>query len=216
MSEDHGSRPTASSPIHEKTTGQRKNAGRRFWRSQDGAAAIEFAILAIPYFMIVFAIIETFVAYTAEQVIGNATDTMARQLRTGQITYGLGRSTDKNKAQFRQLFCNEISVMISCSAAELATPTQLHLDVRSFSTFAQIPKTIPRKSTGTYADLDDTSFGYSPGGPTSINIVRAYYRWKIITDLIRPYITNIRPADGALPTDFLIVATAAFQNEDYP
>lgn len=210
MCEDHGSRPTipASTP--------RKNIRRRFWRSQDGAAAIEFAILAIPYFMIIFAIIETFIAYTAEQMIGNATDELARQLRTGQITAGLGRSTDKTKEEFRQLFCNEISVMISCSSAELTTPTQLYLDVRSFSTFALIPKTIPRKSTAAYADLDPTSFGYSPGGPGSINMVRAYYRWKIITDLIRPYITNIRPADGSLPTDFLIVATAAVQNEDYP
>lgn len=210
MSEDHRSRPTDLTPV------ARKGARRRFWRSQDGAAAIEFAILAIPYFMIVFAIIETFVAYTAEQVIGNATDTLARQMRTGQITAGLNRGTDKTKEQFRKLFCDEISIMISCSSAEITTPTQLYLDVRSFSTFAQIPTSIPRKSTGTYADLDPTSFGYSPGGPKSINIVRAYYRWKIITDLVRPYITNIRPADGSLPTDFLIVATAAFQNEDYP
>lgn len=210
MCEDHGSRPSHAAPS------PRNNFRRRFWRSQDGAAAIEFAILAIPYFMIIFAIIETFVAYTAEQVIGNATDELARQLRTGQITAGLGRSTDKTKDEFRQLFCNEISVMISCSSAELKTPTQLYLDVRSFSTFALIPKTIPRKSTATYADLDPTSFGYSPGGSGSINMVRAYYRWKIITDLIRPYITNIRPADGSLPTDFLIVATAAVQNEDYP
>ncbi|WP_137134899.1 TadE/TadG family type IV pilus assembly protein [Rhizobium sp. FKY42] len=210
MCEDHGSRPPIPAPA------PRQSPRRRFWRSQDGAAAIEFAILAIPYFMIVFAIIETFVAYTAEQVIGNATDTLARQLRTGQITAGLGRATDRNQAQFRQLFCNEISIMISCSATEIATPTQLYLDVRSFATFALVPTAIPRKSSSTYADLDPTSFGYSPGGPKSINIVRAYYRWQIITDLIRPYITNIRPADGSLPTDFLIVATAAFQNEDYP
>lgn len=190
--------------------------GRRFWPSQDGAAAIEFAILAIPYFMIVFAIIETFVAYTAEQVISAATDTLSRQLRTGQITADSSRSTYKSQQQFRQLFCNEISYLISCSATEVATPTQLYLDVRSFSTFASIPTTIPRTSTSTYADLDPSSFGYSPGGPKSINMMRAYYRWKVITDLVRPYITNIRPSDGSLPTDFLIVATTAFQNEDYP
>ncbi|MCY1665134.1 TadE/TadG family type IV pilus assembly protein [Rhizobium sp. SL86] len=193
-----------------------KAAWRRIWPSRDGAAAIEFAILAIPYFMIVFAIIETFVAFTAEQLVSNAVETLSRQLRTGQITTGLGRSTDKTQTEFRKLFCDEIAILIQCSAEEIATPDKLYLDVRTFSTFANIPTTIPRKSSDTYADIDTTSFGYSPGGAKSINMVRAYYRWQIITDLVRPYITNIRPTDGSVPNYFLIVATSAFQNEDYP
>ncbi|MGN7294494.1 TadE/TadG family type IV pilus assembly protein [Rhizobium sp. SAFR-030] len=194
----------------------RHAAWRRIWRSPDGAAAIEFAILAIPYFMIIFAIIETFVAFTAEQLVSNAVETLSRQLRTGQITYALGRTTDKTEPQFRKIFCDEVSILIRCSEQELTTPKLLYLDVRSFATFAQIPTTIPRMSTDTYADLNPASFKYAPGGPKTINMVRAYYRWQIITDLVRPYITNIRPNNGSLPSDFLIVGTAAFQNEDYP
>src|SRR6195952_5978995 len=101
----------------------------RLLRSKDGATAIEFAMLAIPYFMIIFAIIETFVAFTAEQLVTNAVDVMARQLRTGQITYNMGRTTDMTQAQFRQAFCNEISIMIGCSASEITTPAKLYLDV---------------------------------------------------------------------------------------
>jgi Flp pilus assembly protein TadG len=187
-----------------------------FWRAEDGAAAIEFAILAIPYFLIVFAIIETFVAFTAEQLVSNAVETVSRDLRTGRITYGLNRTTDKDETAFRTRFCDEVSILIHCSPAEIATPSQLYLDVRSFSSFAAIPKTIPRVSSAAYADLDPTSFAYRPGGPKSINMVRAYYRWQVITDLVRPYITTIRPSDGSLPRDFLIIATSAFQNEDYP
>ncbi len=52
--------------------------------------------------------------------------------------------------------------------------------------------------------------------PKTINMMRAYYRWEIITDLVRPYITTIRPSDGSMPSQYLIVATAAFQNEQYP
>lgn len=190
---------------------------RRLAGSKDGATAIEFALLAIPYFIIIFAIIETFVAFTAEQLIANATDTMARKLRTGQITYNLSRPlTDMTVTQFRQAFCNEISIMIGCSASEVATPAKLYLDVETYSTFGAIPTTIPRVSTAAYADLDPSGFKFQPGGPSSINMVRAYYRWKITTDIVRPYITTIRPANGSMPTDFLIVATAAFQNEKYP
>jgi len=191
---------------------------RQVARSRDGATAIEFALLAVPYFFIIFAILETFVAYTAEQLVVNATDTLSRKLRTGQITYNMSRSsTDMDKQAFRQAFCNEISIVIKCSATEAATPSKLYLDVETFSSFSDIPTTIPRVSTAAYADIDATAVSkFTPGGPRSINMMRAYYRWHIITDIVRPYITTIRPADGSIPTDFLIVATTAFQNENYP
>lgn len=190
---------------------------RKLARSRDGAAAIEFAILSIPYFMIVFAIIETFIAFTAEQLVTNAVNTMGRQLRTGAITYNLGRSaTDMDRTAFRTAFCEEVSILISCSAEEIATPSKLYIDARTFASFAAIPTTIPRMSTAAHADINPATFAFTPGGPTSINMLRAYYRWQVITDLIRPYITNIRPADGSMPSDFLIVATTAFKNENYP
>ncbi len=180
---------------------------REFVRSRDGTAAIEFALLAIPYFLIVFAIIETFVAFTAEQVVSNAVDTLARQIRTGQIT-----AANTTSQQFRQAFCNEIAVLITCSSTEVQTPANLYLDVESYSSFASMPTTIPLNS---YSDLSTTGFTFTPGGAKSLNMVRAYYRWQIITDLLRPYLTNVHPTNGSASV-YLIVATAAFQNENYP
>ena len=185
---------------------------KRFRRSRDGAAAIEFAILSIPYFMIIFAILETFVAFTAEQVVTSAVDKLGRQIRTGNITYGQGRSTDKDSPSFRQLFCDEISFMMRCDAAEVATPNRLYLDVRSFSTFAAIPKTVTI-SSGT---LDITGFAFTPGGASTINMVRAYYYWPVTVDLLRSYIGNINRPGQTGKADFLIVQTTAFQNEAYP
>jgi len=180
-----------------------------FSRSRDGAAAIEFALLAIPYFMVVFAIIETFVAFAGEQLVSNAVDTMSRKMRTGQIT-----PANTNATAFRTAFCNEIAILITCSSTEVATPSKLFIDVQNFITFAAVPTTIPRTSTSTYADIKTSDFKYLPGGSGTINMVRAYYRWQIITDLIRPYISSVRPADGS-SSYFLIVATTAFQNEQY-
>jgi Flp pilus assembly protein TadG len=180
----------------------------RMFRSRDGAAAIEFAMLAIPYFMIVFAILETFIAYTGEQLVANAVDTMARKLRTGSIT-----AANTDRTAFRRTFCNEVSIMIKCSEEEIATPDKLLLDVRSFPSFADIPGDIPLDSS---QDLDTTSVNnYTPGAQKTINMVRAYYRWDVVTDLLRPYITNVRPSGGR-PNYFLIVETATFRNEDYP
>lgn len=189
---------------------------RRMARSEDGAAAIEFAILAIPYFMIIFAIIETFIAFSAEQLLSNAVNEMSRKLRTGQITFGLNRSTDMKEAEFRTAFCSEIAILMKCDASEITTPKKLYIDVRNFTAFSNIPTTIPRKSNDTFADLDTSSFKFAPGGSGSINMMRVFYRWQITADLVRPYITTIRPANGSMPTDFLIVGTTAFQNEDFP
>ncbi len=179
-------------------------------RSRDGSAAIEFALLAIPYFLVIFAIIETFIAFAGEELVSSAVDTLSRKIRTGQITLA---NTDRTA--FRTALCNEISILIKCSTTEAATPDKLYVDVQKFSTFAAIPTTIPRVSTAAYADLKTSGFQYAPGGAGTINMVRAYYRWQIITDLIRPYISSVRPTDGS-SSYFLIVATTAFQNEQYP
>lgn len=198
----------ASLPTH-----GRRARWRAFARSRDGSAAIEFAMLAIPYFMVIFAIIETFVAFAAEQLVSNGVDTMGRQMRTGQITFNLGRTTDmKDQKAFRQAFCNEVSILIQCSAAEIATPDKLWLDVRTFPKFSDIPATVPMNATG----LDTSALKYQPGGSGTINMVRAYYKWQVITDLVRPYITPYKTSTGVSLNEYLIVATAAFQNEQYP
>jgi Flp pilus assembly protein TadG len=187
----------------------------RLNRSRDGSAAIEFGLLAFPFFLLIFATIEAFIAFAGEQLLENAVDTMGRQIRTGQITFGMGRPSDLTEGQFRTKFCGEISLMIKCAAKEDPNDKKLYLDVREFANFSDIPTYIPKVGNELYSDLDDTGFAYDPGGPLTINIVRAYYRWEVMTDLVRPYITNIRK-DGEMPRDYLMVATAAFRNENYP
>lgn len=188
-----------------------KGLFRRFLARRDGATAIEFTLLSLPFFMIVFASLETFVAFSAEQVLASANDTMARKIRTGEITFNLGKTTDMSQAQFRKAFCDEIAILMPCSPTELATPDKLFIDVRSFPKFTDIPKAIPL----TGASLDTAAFKFSPGGKKSINIIRAYYRWDIVTDLVRPYVSNIKTAGGS-QQNYLMVATAVVQNEDYP
>ncbi|MDP9592185.1 UNVERIFIED_ORG: Flp pilus assembly protein TadG [Shinella zoogloeoides] len=177
---------------------------KRFYRRRDGATAIEFAILAIPFFVMIFASLETFVAFTGEQLLANATENMARKIRTGQI------KSDYSVSDFRKEFCEEISILMPCSAKEIDTPDKLLIDVRSFDKFTDIPQAVPLVDS----DLDTKSFKFAPGGKKSINIVRAYYRWDVITDLVRPLLSNVKSANGS--QNYLMIATAVVQNEDYP
>jgi Flp pilus assembly protein TadG len=179
------------------------------FRSQEGSAAIEFALLAIPFFMIIFAIFETFFALIGEQVISDATDTMARRLRTGEISKNI------TQEEFRKQFCAEASVIITCSADEISKPQKLYIDLRSFAKFADIPTSVPLVTHGSGRDIDVSKLGFAPGGAGTINMLRVYYRWPVITDLVRPFLTNITPADGTMPRHFLIVSTDAFMSEAY-
>ncbi|MBZ7923840.1 pilus assembly protein [Ensifer adhaerens] len=191
---------------------RRKGLLRRFIRNRKGTTSIEFAILALPFFLVIFASLETFAAFYGDQLLANATETMARKVRTGQITFQRGKATDMTQAQFRQAFCNEISILMKCSATEAVQPSQFYLDVRAVTDLSKFPVNIPRKAGST--DIDTTGFKFAPGGPGSFNVVRAYYRWSVITDLVRPFVTNLRPAGASMPKDYLMVATATFRNEN--
>lgn len=190
---------------HDATIRRRPMKGLfgRLLARRDGATAIEFAILAIPFFTIVFASVETFVAFTGEQVLANATETMARKIRTGQI------NSDWKVADYRKEFCEEIKILMPCSPSEIATPNKLFLDVRHFDDYASIPDPVPL----TDGDLNTADLKFAPGGKKSINIVRAYYRWDIVTDLVRPLLSSVKSKDGR--QNYLMVATAVVQNEDY-
>lgn len=190
----------------------------RLFKSREGATAIEFAMLAIPFLMIVFATFETFLAFTGEQLVSNAADTMARRIRTGQITFSMGRTTDMTEAQFRQEFCNQISLMITCSTTEATVPKKLYIDLEQVTNFSDVPVTVPLIVTngGKGRDIDTSKIKFNPGGAGKINMLRVYYRWPITTDLVRPYISNIQPEGASSGSQFLIVATTAFLNEDYP
>ena len=61
---------------------------RRFSHDREGSTAIEFTMLAIPFSMLVFAILESCISFAAQEVMANATDDVARQLRTGQLPSG--------------------------------------------------------------------------------------------------------------------------------
>ena len=88
---------------------KKRNRGllRRLLKDRSGTSAIEFALLALPFMMVIFASLETFMAFTAEQLLANATETMARKVRTGEIT------STTTREEFRRAFCTEISVIMT-------------------------------------------------------------------------------------------------------
>ena len=59
---------------------------RTFRRSDSGSAAVEFSLVAVPFFALLFAIIETGIVFFAGQVLENGVQDSGRLIYTNQIT----------------------------------------------------------------------------------------------------------------------------------
>src|SRR5216684_501290 len=62
-------------------------AVRRFVRRKDGSVAVEFAMVAAPFFALLFAIMETAIVFFAGQALETAVGDSARLIMTGQANF---------------------------------------------------------------------------------------------------------------------------------
>jgi Flp pilus assembly protein TadG len=134
----------------------------------------------------VFGIIETTLALFASMTLENGMKTVARLIRTGQV-----QGQNLSQAQFRQVLCNQIDIVLSCD------PARLFIDVRSFANFANsaFPQLIDAQG-----NLDANLNSYQIGASSqnvgnSIVLVRAFYTWPMFTPLLGQFYAKIGSAD---------------------
>ncbi len=160
-----------------------------------GATAIEFAILALPFLLLSFAVLETTVSFTAEQVMSNATDRLSREIRIGNIDPAV---TDETA--FRAMICDRLEIFVPDDCPHL------HFDLQSYSSFAAVPTSIPFSAPGV---VDTSGFRYAPGGSGTINNLRIIYKWPVMTNLMKSRIAGLE--DGRV----LLYTTTTWQNEPF-
>ena len=166
---------------------------RRFARAKDGTTAVEFALIAAPFFMLLAAIFETSAIYFASSTLENAVSDASRQIRTGQAQFA-----NMTAAQFRQLICNGIDAMLKCD-------TSLAVDVRSFNDFQQV--SFPNEINPDGTLKNDQQF--TPGGAGDVVVVRVFYQWPIITPWVGGGLSNMT---GNVR---LIESVTTFRNEPF-
>lgn len=164
-------------------------AMRRLARRQDGAAAVEFAMVAAPFLLLVFAIMETALVFFASQALETAVADSARLIMTGQA-----QSQGFNQDKFKEAVCARVFGLFDCQ-------TGIRVDVKTYSNFSSINLNPPLDANGNL--LNDQT--YQPGGPRDIVVVRLFYQWPIYVSFLQNMAGNKR----------LLVATSAFRNEPY-
>jgi Flp pilus assembly protein TadG len=170
-------------------------------RDAKGSVAIEFALIAPIFFLLLFGIIETTLSWFATMMLENAMKDTARLIRTGQA-----QNSNMTQQQFRAALCNEVSIILSCDE------TRLYIDVRSFSNFSSAAFPAPIEDDGTLnPDLDSYNLGGSTQatGVNTIVLARAFYRWTMFTPLIGQFFANLPNNER------LLSASVAFRNEPF-
>ncbi|MCT8990013.1 pilus assembly protein [Chelativorans sp. SCAU2101] len=162
----------------------------RFARERRGVAAIEFAILAFPFFLLIFAILECCIAFVAQELMSNAVDDVARLLRTGQL-----KPDDIDREEMRDALCDRMGVLFPGGCPEM------QIDLRSFTTIDSASRVFD-------SGVVPAEYRFDPGPASSANVLRVFYPWPVITDILRERISS---PDGK----WLLFATATWQNEPF-
>ena len=175
-----------------------RNRLRGFRNDSDGATAIEFAIVAVPFFMFAFGIMGLGLHFFTSNALEHGVETVSRQVRTGQAQNG-----DMNLQSFKDAVCAETAGYINCD--------DLNVHVQSGTTWADITPT-PCLSGGSLAASagsgTDLISDYS-GGASQVVLITACYEWKLAQSL--PYLMLGDLGNGSA----LIQAASTFRTEPF-
>lgn len=168
---------------------------RRLRKDEDGATAIEFAMVVGPFLMMLFGIIAVGLFYFTTFTLENAVEQAARVVRTGQF-----QQAGKTAEEFKTKVCEYVPSHIDCVA-------KVFVNVKSFASSAAIgPEDIPA-CLDNDGNLKNTA-DYNPGGASVIVLVWACYEWDMAKF---PWINLGNMANGSR----LIQATTTFRTEPY-
>jgi hypothetical protein len=176
--------------------------GRPGWlRDEQGATALEFAIVGLPFFLFVLGIMGLGLYFFATTSLEYGAEAAARKIRTGEAN-----NDDMTVQQFRQLVCDEAGSSINCG--------KLSIIVQHASSWSGITpqscidaKSGMAGSTGSSGELISK---YS-GEASDVVLVTLCYQWDLANDF--SFLGLGSGSDGSGPA--ILQAAAAFKSEPY-
>jgi Flp pilus assembly protein TadG len=166
----------------------------RFRRQRGGAVAVEFALIAVPFFLIVMATVQTAVVYMAQQELETVTEQASRYILTNQ-------ATGDTQAQFATTVCSQVSALFNCN--------NIMINVQNYGTgtsFSSATTTAPTLTFNAAGQVTNT-WVFSPGTNGDIVVVQVMYQWPIF---LKPFSFNLSNLSNG---NRLLMATAVFRNE---
>jgi Flp pilus assembly protein TadG len=184
----------------ENTAGKRRrNRFGAFIKDRKGATAVEFALIATPFFALIAALIQTFLLFFAQSQLESAVRQSSRQILTGQVqSHDASLTQTQAAAAFHQTVCNNGAILFTCAG--------VMVDVQAASQWSGANAGMPTLTYDSNGNVTN-AWQFNPGNAGDIVVVRVMYLWPVFFGPIAFNMAN--QANGSR----LIMASAAFQNE---
>lgn len=167
----------------------------RWFKRKEGTTAVEFALVGIPFVLMIVGTLEMSLMFTAQALLHESTFTASRLIRTGQIQTG---AVAGNEEAFRQAVCDFAALMIPCD--------RIQFQVQQVASFGDAGD-LPPAEFDEDGNLQDQDF--DPGGVSEIVMIRVVYNYPVITPLMQPILSNNGGSTRSM------ISTIVLQNEPY-
>lgn len=187
----------------------RRQPGKPAQRRDEGSVAVEFALVVLPLLGLMFAIVETGLAFLFGLSVENATQQLARLIQTGQPQQAGVSSLQALKDQF---ICPPSGKGLFPSFVDC---TRLIVDVRTATSFS---------GADTSATFYAGQLEYCPGTSNQIVVVRMAYGMPLVLPLLIASNSVFGPSSTGLVNNFpgvngwvhLLATASVFQSETPP
>ena len=149
-------------------------------------------MVALPFFLMMFALLELGMVFVVDSVLANATFESGRLIRTGQAS-----AASMTPQQFRTDLCSRMSVFSAdCEA-------RINIDVRVIPSFTTAPP--DPMQDGVIFDESKLTFNYGTYG--DLILVRVWYKQPLVTTFLGQGLSRLNDGSARL------MSTTAFRNE---
>ena len=175
-----------------------------------GSAAIEFAMIAPVFFLLLMGTIEAGIIFFAQSALQNSVNDTARLVRTGQAAcYSLDANNlcqAMTASQFRAKVCNDVSVLLQNCTIDSNGNSDLQFDVTAYPAgFTGVTNSSPLSAGQNLPNLT----AFNAGNACDVVLVRAFYSWPVFPPMLNFFLANMSG------NKHLIATAAAFRNEPY-
>lgn len=167
----------------------------RFARSEAGAAAVEFGLVAAPFLALLAALFQTALVFLAGRVLDEVVVQSSRYIMTGQA-----QQQGMTQAGFANYVCSNTFALFNCS--------NFMISVQNYGSFSAASTATPTLNFNAQGAVTN-GFAWSPGNPGDIVVVQVMYQWPIVLGPLGFNLSNLSNGNR------LLISTAAFKNEPY-
>lgn len=172
---------------------------RRFRRDRKGATAVEFGLLAMPFFFILFLIVEMAMVFWTRQILQESVSQAARTILTGQSRSLYTGTVAVQTAAFRKAICARMTTSSTCES-------RLFIDVQPVAAGFPAAQAASMISDRT---INADSFMMRPVAEKEVAIIRVAYTMPVFSPGFFGQLARLNTGEN------VVQAVVAFKAEPY-